>query len=415
MSGGRGRAFAWGISVMLLAAACTGGTDANSPAPTSAATSPPDQGSPTVAPEPFDPAGVRLGLRSFASGLESPLLVANAGDGSGRAFVVEQVGRIRIVQNGRLLPAPFLDISDRIVSGGEQGLLGIAFHPDFASNGRFFVDYTDLDGDTVVAEFHRSAGDPNLAEPDSERELLGIDQPFANHNGGAIAFGPDGYLWVATGDGGGAEDPAGNGQRLDTLLAKLLRIDVDDRTADTGYAIPPDNPFVGRDGARPEIWALGLRNPWRFSFDRDTDDVWIGDVGQYEIEEINHVPSDRAGVNFGWNVMEGQACFAPSSGCDRSGLTLPVAVYDHGQGCSVTGGFVYRGSRWPALHGAYLFSDFCAGTIWSVDGRNPGARAPTVMLETGRAISSFGEDESGELYVTDLAQGEVLRIVAPAP
>jgi glucose/arabinose dehydrogenase len=411
-----------GVSVTLLVTACTGGADGGGAASTSSATTSPAgpaSASPTSEPSPtsrpFRPAGVRLELEPFAAGLEAPLLLTNAGDGSGRAFVVEQSGRIRIVQKGHLRPSPFLDISDRIVSGGEQGLLGLAFHPDFSSNGRFFVDYTDLNGDTVVAEFHVSAGAPNRADPGSERMLLGFDQPAANHNGGDIAFGPDGYLYVASGDGGSEGDPNGYGQRLDTLLGKLLRIDVDHRTATSGYVVPPDNPFVGRAGARPAIWALGLRNPWRFSFDRGTGDLWIGDVGQGTFEEIDHVVSNRAGLNYGWKVMEGRSCYEPNSGCDMSGLTLPVAVYDHGHGCSVTGGYVYRGSRWPALQGAYLFADYCSGTIWSLDGRRPSARPPVVMLETGRAISSFGEDESGELYVTDLGQGEVLRIVAPSP
>jgi glucose/arabinose dehydrogenase len=399
-------------TVSLLATACTGGGGgASGPATSAVRSSPPLSASPTEAPSPFDPTGVRLRLRPFADGLAAPLLLTTAGDGSGRAFVVEQPGRIRIVQNGRLLPSPFLDISGRIVSGGERGLLGLAFHPDFETNGRFFVDYTNPNGDTVVAEFHVSA-DPNVADAGSERALFGVDQPAANHNGGDIVFGPDGYLYVGMGDGGGAGDPDGNGQRLDTLLGKLLRIDVDHRTDASVYAVPPDNPFVDQEGARPEIWALGLRNPWRFSFDRDTDDLWIGDVGQGANEEIDHVRGDRAGLNFGWNVMEGRRCYEPNAGCKTSGLTLPVAVYDHEHGCSVTGGFVYRGSRWPALQGAYLFSDYCSGTIWSLDASRPSARSPVVMLETGRSISSFGEDEAGELYVTDLRNGDVLRIVA---
>jgi glucose/arabinose dehydrogenase len=408
-----------GVSVALFTSACTGGVDGSGGAPTSAAstspagpTSAPPTEEPSPVPRPFRPARVRLGLRPFAAGLESPLLLTNAGDGTGRAFIVEQAGRIRIVQDGRLRPSPFLDISDRIVSGGEQGLLGLAFHPDFAMNGRFFVDYTDLNGDTVVSEFHTPAGDPNVADRDSERVILGFDQPASNHNGGGIAFGPDGYLYVASGDGGSEGDPNGYGQRLDTLLGKLLRLDVE-RSATPGHVVPTDNPFVDREGARPAIWALGLRNPWRFSFDRETGDLWIGDVGQGTFEEIDHVASDRAGLNYGWKVMEGRTCYEPSSGCDMSGLTLPVAVYDHTHGCAVTGGFVYRGTRWPALHGAYLFADYCSGTIWSLDGSRPSARPPVVMLETGRSISSFGEDESGELYITDLGRGEVLRIVGP--
>jgi glucose/arabinose dehydrogenase len=361
---------------------------------------------------PFDPDGVDVRLRPVVGGLDAPLLVTAAEDGSGRLFVLEQVGRIRVVADGRLLAEPFLDLGDRVVSGGEQGLLGFAFHPLFERNGRFFVDYTDTSGDTVVAEYRVSDEDADRADPGSERVLLQIDQPFANHNGGHLAFGPDGYLYVATGDGGSAGDPMGNGQRLDTLLGKVLRIDVDARGG-RAYGIPPDNPFVDREGARPEIWAFGLRNPWRFSFDRETGDLWIGDVGQGSFEEIDHVAGDEAGVNFGWNVMEGPDCFEPASGCDESGLTMPVAVYGHGEGCSVTGGFVYRGSRRPELRRAYLYADYCSGRLWGLDAERADAR-PAVLLETGRSISSFGQDEAGELYVTDHAGGEVLLVVASA-
>ncbi|MGZ8635837.1 MAG: PQQ-dependent sugar dehydrogenase [Actinomycetota bacterium] len=368
---------------------------------------------PTPAARVFDPDSVRAALLPVAEGLASPVLATAAGDGTGRLFVLEQVGRIRVLDGGRLLPEPFLDISERILAGGEQGLLGLAFHPGFASNGRFFVDYTDESGDTVIAEYGLAAGDADRADPASERVLLRIDQPFANHNGGGLAFGPDGFLYAGTGDGGSTGDPEGNGQRIDTLLGKLLRIDVDGPADGRAYGIPPDNPLVGGVGARPEIWALGLRNPWRFSFDRETGDLWIGDVGQGRFEEIDHVPGGEAGVNLGWNVTEGRACFAPPSGCDGSGLTPPVAVYGHDEGCSVTGGFVYRGSRWPDLVGAYVFSDYCSGTIWALAADRPGVDA-AVLLESGRAISSFGEDEAGELYVTDLAGGEVLRLVAPS-
>jgi len=415
---------AWIVALVLvlLAGACTGtaedtGPRPSRPTPSSPAAPSPSPGAspaeePSAVPARFDPERVRLALRPVAGGLEAPLLATHAGDGSGRLFVLEQVGRIRIVQDGELRPEPFLDVSDRLVAGGEQGLLGLAFHPAFATNGRFFVNYTDANGDTVVAEYGLDAGETDRADPDSERVLLRIDQPFANHNGGNLAFGPDGFLYVGAGDGGSAGDPMGNGQGLDTLLGKILRIDVDGRSGGRPYAIPPDNPFVGREGARPEIWALGLRNPWRFSFDRGTGDLWIGDVGQASFEEIDTAPAGEPGVNYGWNTMEGRACFAPETGCDESGLALPVAVYGHDAGCSVTGGFVYRGARWPDLVGAYLFSDYCSGTIWALDAEHPNA-GPTVLLETGRAISSFGEDEAGELCVTDLAGGELLRVVAP--
>jgi glucose/arabinose dehydrogenase len=411
------------LVVAALAASCTTAAPEIGDPPTSGTSAPasPTGGSaleptgPTEAPSPgpFDPDRVVLDLELVVTDLEAPVLVTNAGDGSGRLFVLEQPGRIRVVRDAELQPAPFLDISSRVVWGGEQGLLGLAFHPRFASNGRFFVNYTDLQGDTVVAEYAVSADDPDVADPDSERVLLGFTQPFANHNGGALAFGPDGYLYVATGDGGSAGDPFGNGQSLDTLLGKLLRIDVNDRGDGLEYGIPPDNPFADRDGARAEIWAYGLRNPWRFSFDPATGALWIGDVGQGSWEEIDHVVSTKPGLNFGWNITEGDACFQPLTGCDRSGITLPVAVYDHGQGCSVTGGYVYRGDRWPALFGAYLFADYCSGTIWGLDAdaRKP---EPSVVLQTNRAFSSFGEDEAGELYVTDLSSNDVFRIVAPS-
>jgi glucose/arabinose dehydrogenase len=369
--------------------------------------------SPSPEPSAFDPGAVDLQLEPLVNGLDAPLLVTTAGDGSGRLFVVEQPGRIRIVRDAQLEPEPFLDISDRLVSGGEQGLLGLAFHPRYEQNGRFFVNYTDTSGDTVIAEFRVSADDPDRADPGSERVVLSFDQPFANHNGGNLVFGPDGYLWIGTGDGGSAGDPMGNGQDLGTLLGKMLRIDVDHRDRGLAYAIPPDNPFTGKLGARPEIWAYGLRNPWRYSFDRQTGDLWIGDVGQNAFEEIDHVPSGEAGLNFGWNVMEGRECFQPVTGCDESGITPPVAVYGHDLGCSVTGGYVYRGTRWPALAGAYLFADFCSGTIWGLDASDPKAE-PAELLTLGHNVSSFGQDDDGELYVTDLSSGQVLEVAAPA-
>jgi glucose/arabinose dehydrogenase len=356
-----------------------------------------------------DPSRVSVTLEVVVTGLQRPLAVVNAGDGSSRLFVVEQPGRIRIVHGTELRATPFLDISSRVRdSSNEQGLLGLAFHPDFESNGRFFVNYIDLAGDTVVAEFSRSEEDPDRADPSSEAIIMTIEQPRSNHNGGDIAFGPDGYLWIATGDGGGAGDPDGNGQNRENLLGKILRIDVDGGST---YTIPPDNPFIDDPDAKNEIWAFGLRNPWRFSFDRLTGDLYIGDVGQGMWEEIDFEPRlDPGGRNYGWNTMEGSQCFQNDS-CSSDGLRLPIAEYSHLSGCSVTGGYVYRGTRFPSLRGLYLYGDFCSGTIWALAPSNSGDWTSSIVGETNARISSFGEDESGELYLTDLGSG-VLYLVS---
>ncbi|MCP5150994.1 MAG: PQQ-dependent sugar dehydrogenase [Chromatiales bacterium] len=344
-----------------------------------------------------------IGLEQVVSGLSRPVGVRNAGDGSNRLFVVQQGGQIRIVADGQLLPSPFLDISALVSCCGERGLLGLAFHPDYAANGRFLVDYTDTTGATVVAEYRVSSTDPDAADPGSARVLLTFAQPFTNHNGGDIAFGPDGYLYIATGDGGSGGDPLGAGQDLTTLLGKILRIDVDGALP---YAIPPGNPFVGQPSARAEIWAYGLRNPWRIAFDRLTGDLWIADVGQNQWEEVNLEPRGIAGGrNYGWNVMEGTHCFAPSSGCDQSGLVLPVIEYDHSLGCSVTGGYRYRGSALPQRAGTYLFADYCSGRIWGATPGPAGSWLTEQLLDTALGITSFGEDEAGELYLTHSAGG----------
>ena len=350
----------------------------------------------------FDPARIELELEPVVSGLSAPLHVTHAGDGSGRLFVVEQGGAIQVVRNGAMAAEPYLSISEKISVGGEQGLLGLAFHPDFEDNGRFFVNYTDVDGDTVVARY-RADADSDRADASSETILLRIDQPFQNHNGGHLSFGPDGYLYVATGDGGAAGDPEENGQDTNALLGKLLRIDVDGDE----YEIPSDNPFADGGGA-PEVWAYGLRNPWRFSFDERAGTLWVGDVGQDALEEINRVPRDEPGLNFGWNEMEGSSCY--EDGCDPSGKVLPVTEYGHDAGCSVTGGFVYRGSRFRDMRGAYFFGDFCSGSIWAVAADADGPVEPNLVLTSDRAISSFGLDEDDEMYVTDLGAGEVLRV-----
>ena len=372
----------------------------------------PAPASPSVPPAPAVPLG-SIGLDVVVEGLDAPLWASGAGDGSGRLFVLEQAGRIRAVRDGALVPEPYIDLGGEIASGGERGLLGLAFSPTFARDGLLYVDYTDRDGNTVVSELRAPDPAADRADPASERVVLRIDQPYPNHNGGALAFGPDGLLWIATGDGGSAGDPQGNGQRLDTLLGKLLRIDP--RPADgRPYRIPADNPFVGRAGARAEIWASGLRNPWRFSFDRATGDLWIGDVGQGTMEEVDRWPAGSpAGPDFGWNRMEGTLCFSPATGCATAGLVLPVAVYRHDEGCAVTGGYVYRGTALPGLAGTYLYADYCAGTIWGLDAA-AATPAPRVLRPADLRIASFGEGDDGELYIVDLAGGRVLRVVAPA-
>ncbi len=344
-------------------------------------------------------------------GLSSPLdLQVPPGDRA-RLFVVEQGGRLRIVRGGAAIATPFLDISGRISSSGEQGLLGLAFHPRYSENGRFYVNYTDGGGDSHVSEFRISAN-PDVADPNSERELLFVRQPFANHNGGGLAFGNDGFLYAGFGDGGSGGDPLGAGQNLGTQLGKMRRIDVD---RGNPFAIPTDNPFANTAGAVPSIWAYGLRNPFRFSFDRSTGDLYIGDVGQSRLEEIDvGLASRRGGENYGWNVTEGSQCFQPATGCNRTGITLPVAEYGHADGCSVTGGVVYRGCRLPGYAGTYFYSDFCGAFVRSfrlVNGQATDARDWTAEL--GRGLSrptAFGTDADGEVYLVD-QDGEIYKIV----
>jgi glucose/arabinose dehydrogenase len=346
-----------------------------------------------------------------ARGLSSPLDLQTAPGDRSRLFVVEQPGRIRIIRDGALVGTPFLDVSARISAGGERGLLGLAFHPGYAQNGRFFVNYTDRNGDTHIAEFRGGPG-TDTADAASERLILFVAQPFSNHNGGGLAFGRDGMLYIGLGDGGSGGDPFRNGQNLGAHLGKMLRIDVD---RGNPYSIPTDNPFVSTSGARGEIWAYGLRNPWRFAFDRTTGDLFIADVGQGDWEEIDvGLASRRGGENYGWNVTEGAHCFSPPSGCDMAGLTLPVVEYDHGEGCSVTGGVVYRGCRLPGYQGTYFYSDYCSAFVRSFrldGGRAVDPRDWTVAL--GRGLdrpTSFGVDADGEAYIVD-QDGEVYRIV----
>lgn len=338
-----------------------------------------------------------LVLAPLIGGLESPVHVTHAGDGSGRLFVVEQRGRILLFRAGALLERPFLDIADRVSCCGERGLLSVAFPPDYSSKGHFYVDYTDKSGATVVARY-AVADDPDVADRDSEERLLTIPQPYANHNGGQLAFGPiDGYLYIGTGDGGSGGDPQNNAQNPASLLGKMLRIDVE--SGERPYTIPGSNPYAQTPGYRPEIWALGLRNPWRFSFDRQTGDLYIGDVGQGQWEEVDsQAASSTGGENYGWRIMEGSHCYNPQN-CDPTDLVLPVAEYDHSRGwCSVTGGVTYRGQEYPRMEGVYFFADFCTGTIWGL--RHDGsAWRSAILAEAGFPVSSFGLDEEGNVYV----------------
>jgi hypothetical protein len=354
-------------------------------------------------------AGHNIRLEPILSGLVNPVAIAHAGDGSGRLFITEQGGRILIYDGSELLPAPFLDISALLSTGGERGLLSVAFHPNYESNGHFFVNYTNTSGNTVIARYSVS-NDPNLADPASALAVLTIAQPYSNHNGGQLQFGPDGYLYIGMGDGGGAGDPNNYAQNPNSLLGKMLRIDVD---GDVPYAVPPDNPFISDEQARDEIWALGLRNPWRFSFDRATGDLFIGDVGQYSWEEIDYQPAgSTGGENYGWRLMEGNNCFNPSTNCDDGSLTLPVLEYGHDLGCSVTGGYRYRGKDNPLLSGLYIYGDFCSGIIWGARPGGNGNWSAEELLDSDLNISAFGEDENGELYVAHRAAagGSIYRI-----
>ncbi|MGB8509058.1 MAG: PQQ-dependent sugar dehydrogenase, partial [Pyrinomonadaceae bacterium] len=362
-------------------------------------------------------AGVELPnivLNSPVTGLSQPVSITHAGDGSGRLFIVEQGGRIRIIKNNAVLPAPFLDISNRVSTGGERGLLGLAFPPAYASNGRFYVNYTNAAGDTVIARYRRSVSNPDLADAGSEGIVLTIAQPFANHNGGQLAFGPrDNFLYIGMGDGGDAGDPGNRAQNTNMLLGKLLRLDVESGQPAT-YNIPASNPFVNRAGFRPEIWAIGLRNPWRFSFDRQTGDLYIADVGQGSWEELNfQQANDSGGENYGWRIMEGMHCFNPTS-CSAVGLTLPVWEYNHALGCSVTGGYVYRGAAFPRMQGLYFYSDFCSGRIWALH-REGASWVNTQLLDTTLSVSTFGEDESGGLYLADYNGGTIYTVADQTP
>ena len=357
---------------------------------------------PTATPAPaagFNADNVNIALEPVVSDLRNPLAVVSAGDGSGRLFVAEKGGTIRIVEGGQLLTAPFLDISNLVSRGREQGLLGIAFEPNRPE--RFYLNYTNNAGDTVIARY-RVSSNRNVANANSAEILLTVEQPAANHNAGHVLFGPDGYLWIALGDGGGAGDRFQNSQNSNTLLGSMLRLDV---SGESGYSTAPGNPF-----ANGMAWAIGLRNPWRYSFDRATGDLWIGDVGQGQWEEIDRVSSSQAGLNYGWPILESNHCYNAAT-CQRDGFVTPITEYNHDFGCSVTGGNVYRGSQYPQLQGGYFFADYCSGIFWVIDAATSSLTAPTIVLRSDLIVSSFGEDEAGELYVTAF-DGTLYKIIA---
>ena len=358
----------------------------------------------------------QIDLEKIAEGFTQPLFLTTPGDGSGRLFVVEQNGKIKILKDGVVSETPFLDVSpdglNLTRSSGEQGLLGLAFHPDYEINGYFYIDYTRrADGASVVSRFSVSE-DPDLADSANEKIILGpVSQPFVNHNGGHIAFGPDGYLYISLGDGGSAGDPENNAQDTTNLLGNILRIDVD---GGDPFGIPPDNPFVGDETGEDEIFAYGLRNPWRFSFDREstpTARIFCGDVGQGSLEEIDLIVN---GGNYGWRIMEGTACYNPSEDCPTEGLILPIYEYDHTLGCSITGGYVYRGEAWPQLEGLYFYADYCRGTIWALEEDGTDEWVNHEVYDSNLNITSFGEDEQGEIYVCGHSNGVIYRIM-PAP
>jgi len=410
-----------GLVAPLVLAVLAGCTNPSSAAPTGTPgasvgqtpnrTSTPAGASPGPSSSSRDLSDLHVSLEKFTSVEGGPLAIAAPDDGSGRLFIVAQDGRIWLVdKEGNVHADPVVDLRDRLTSGGEQGLLGLALHPGFPDDPRAFVNYTDQSGDSVIASLNLDPDDPDRLDPASEQRILFIDQPYPNHNGGNLLFGPDGYLYAFFGDGGSGGDPQGNGQNRDALLGKVLRLDIDHPRGSDAYSNPDGNPFLD-GGGRPEVWLVGLRNPWRSSFDRETGDLWIGDVGQGAWEEVDVARAGVGGLNLGWNRMEGNHCYPPGSDCSTEGLTTPVSEYSHDKGCTVVGGYVYRGSKYLDLDGVYLFADYCSGRIFALDPATDGFREPVEVGNADTNISSFGEDAAGELYITHL-NGDVSRVVA---
>ncbi len=386
-----------------------------SPAPSAAVTSLPGGPAAGQSQTPLVPSSSQLTFQQVVPGLDRPVAITHAGDGSGRLFITLQGGKVVIYNGSQVLATPFLDITSLVSCCGEQGLLSVAIHPNYAGKGYLYVNYTNRSGNTVIARYTVST-DPNIADAGSAAILLTIPQPFSNHNGGQLQFGPDGYLYIGMGDGGSAGDPGNRAQNLGELLGKMLRIDVN---GGTPYAIPPTNPFRSMLGAQPEIWAYGLRNPWRFSFDRLTGDQFIGDVGQDSREEVDFQPAgSRGGQNYGWRLMEGTICYNPPSGCNDGTLVLPILDYPHLNGdCSITGGYRYRGARFPELYGVYLYGDYCSGHLWGATPNGSGGWTTTQLLDTPYSITTFGEDQAGEIYLAHYAAGSgaIYRIARNPP
>lgn len=352
----------------------------------------------------------QLHFVKVADGFSKPVHITYSDDGKGRLFVVEQAGLIRIIEQGNVLKTPLLDITQRVGCCGERGLLSVAFPPNYIKKRHFYVNYTNNDGDTVISRFKLRPYNSNQADPKSEKILLTVSQPFRNHNGGLLAFGPDGFLYIGMGDGGSGGDPLRHGQNLNSWLGKMLRIDVESNT--TPYAIPTDNPFRHNRAFRDEIWAFGLRNPWRFSFDRHTKDLYIADVGQNKFEEVNIQPAkSKGGENYGWNIMEGKHCFKRFF-CNKSNLVLPVVEYDHSQGDrSITGGNVYRGKDFPRMQGIYFYADYVSGRLWGLR-KTRNNWETKLLFDTPYHISTFGEDQAGNLYLADHLRGTIYKLEA---
>ncbi len=357
----------------------------------------------------------RVALSLRASGLTKPVFVTSARDGTGRLFILEQTGRIKIYKDGAIRTTPFLSLAGKVGTAFEQGLLGLAFHPGFTTNRKLYVSYTDLSNNIVVREYKTFVSSPNRVDTSTARTIITIAKPYNNHNGGMLAFASGGYLFMSTGDGGGIGDSGNRAQSTSSLLGKMLRIDINGTTSTKNYRIPSSNPYVGRDGL-DEIWQIGLRNPWRWSFDRANGNMWIGDVGQEFWEEVNRAVRTSSGpgrgVNWGWRSLEGTHCHKPAIGCTTTGMTMPLLDYEHVSGrCSVIGGYVYRGSNLPGLVGYYVFGDFCTGEIWAVPSGASRPATKVLLRDTSLTISSFGEGGSNELYVLDRGGGRMYALV----